>query len=306
MAAAQRIVSLLPSTTEIVCALGLREQLVGRSHECDYPAGVQSLPALTAARFDDGSSREIDGRVRNLVQRGLSVYDVDAAQLRALEPTLVLTQDQCKVCAASRDDLEAALRDWTGSAPELVSLEPATLGDVWNDITRVGQAAGVPERAEALRAELTDRVSEIGEKCGGIAPRPRVACVEWIEPLMSAGNWMPELVALAGGESLFGSAGAHSSYMEWDALRACDPDFLLVIPCGFDLARSRAEVSALQAQPGFSSLRAVRTQRVFLADGNAYFNRSGPRLVESLEILAEVLHPDRFGFGHEGSGWQRL
>lgn len=306
MTSRHRIVSLLPSTTEIACALGLREQLVGRSHECDYPLGIERLPACTTARFADGSSREIDDRVRDLVQRGLSVYDVDALLLQQLAPTLILTQDQCRVCAASLEDVEAALAEWTGSAPTVVSLEPATLGDVFGDITRVGDAAGVPERAAALRAELTDRVTEIGEKTGDVASRPSVACVEWIEPLMAAGNWMPELVALAGGRSLFGDVGQHSPYLQWEELRAADPDIVFVVPCGFDIERSRAEAPALEQYPGWSELRAVREGRVYVADGNAYFNRSGPRLVESLEILAELLHPDRFHFGHEGRGWQRL
>jgi iron complex transport system substrate-binding protein len=310
MADRHRIVSLLPSTTEIACALGLQDELVGRSHECDYPPGVASLPALTSARFRDGTSREIDDRVRELVERGLSVYDVNATLLRELEPSLVLTQDQCQVCAASLGDVEAALRDWTGSAPALVSLEPSTLGDVFEDISRVGDAAGVPERAASLRAELTLRVTQIGEQSGeqsgDLRPRPRVACVEWIDPLMAAGNWMPELVTLAGGDSLFGATGSHSPYMEWKNLRAADPDVVVIIPCGFDIERSRAEAEALSRLAGWKDLRAVADGRVYVCDGNAYFNRSGPRLVESLEILAELLHPGRFQFGHEGPGWQRL
>jgi iron complex transport system substrate-binding protein len=306
MSSADRIVSLLPSTTEIACALGLRDRLFGRSHECDYPEDVTRLPVCTAARFDDGTSRVIDDRVRDLVTRGLSVYEVNAEQLREIQPDLVLTQDQCRVCAASLEDVETALREWTGAKPRVLSLIPGALADVWNDIIRVGDAAGVPERARALCSELTERVTTIGEQTGGIPARPRVACIEWIDPLMGAGNWIPELVHLAGGEPLFGSTGAHSPMLEADALFSADPDVVLVVPCGFDIARSRKELPVLSGRPEWQALRAVREGRVFLADGNAYFNRPGPRLVETLEILAELLHPDRFSFGHEGAGWQRL
>jgi iron complex transport system substrate-binding protein len=305
MSEPQRIVSLIPSTTEITAALGMADALVGRSHECDYPPSVEALPVLTAARFDDGSSREIDDRVKELVERALSVYDVDAALLRELEPTLILTQDQCEVCAASLSDVEDAVGEWVGAKPAIVSLSPATLADVWRDIERIGASLGVPERAAAVVAGLTARLTAIGEISGAL-DRPSVACIEWFDPLMTGGNWMPELVALAGGDNLFGQPGAHSPWLEWDALGQADPDILLLIPCGFDLERNRAELPALQANPAWNTLRAVQQGKVFATDGNAYFNRPGPRLVESAEILAEILHPDQFHFGHEGIGWQRL
>ncbi len=304
--AEQRIVSLLPSTTEIACALGARDALVGRSHECDYPPGVEALPACTRPKFDDGTSREIDDRVKDLVRRGLSVYDVDAERLRKLAPTLILTQEQCEVCAASPKDIEAALGDWIGVQPAVVSLEPATLGDVWGDVARVGEALGLSERARALAADLAGRVSEVGESTGDIPDRPSVACIEWLDPPMAAGNWMPELVRLAGGRDLFGEDGAHSKWLEWEEIRAADPEILVLLPCGFDIARTRVELPALLSRPGWNQLQAVRRGRVHLTDGNAYFNRPGPRLVESLEILAEIFHPERFAFGHEGRGWERL
>jgi iron complex transport system substrate-binding protein len=296
-----RIASLLPSTTEIVCALGAGEQLVARSHECDFPPGVERLPAATSARLADGTSREIDDRVKDLVGRGLSIYDVDAELLRELAPTVVLTQDQCEVCAASVSDVEQALASWIGEAPRLVSLSPSTLGDVFGDVAHVGQALGLEARASACVTAWTERITSIGERSGAL-PRPRVACIEWIDPPMTAGNWVPELVALAGGEALLATAGAHSTWLDWEALREADPDVIIAMPCGFDLARTRLELSALEQRPGWSALRAVREGRVHLTDANAYFNRPGPRLVESTEILAEILHPDVFEFGHRGRG----
>ena len=302
---AHRIVSLLPSTTEIACALGFEGELVGRSHECDYPPSVVGLPVCTAPKFDvEGSSRQIDERVKDLVRRGLSVYDVDADKLRELAPTAILTQDQCHVCAASLDDVERALRDWLGAQPALVSLNPQTLGDAWGDLVRVGEALGEAERARRLSEQLADRLSQITEQVMRIKARPSVACVEWIDPLMAAGNWVPELVALAGGRNLFGETGAHSAWLSWEELRAADPDVIAVMPCGFGIARSRAELDALRSRPGWKELRAVRDGRVYLTDGNQYFNRPGPRLVESLEILAELLHPETLRFGHRGSGWE--
>ena len=308
--APRRIVSLLPSLTEIVCALGLADRLVGRSHECDHPADVAGLPPCTEPSFDaEGTSAELDDRVRTLVERGLSVYRVDADRLAAIEPDLVLTQDHCQVCAASLADVERALASWVGGAgpgPRVVSVAPATLGEVWQSIATVADACGAAERGRALRAELTERVTEIGERTGAQAPKPTVAIVEWLDPLMSGGNWMPELVALAGGRNLFGTAGAHSPWTTWDDLRRADPDVIVAIPCGFDLARTRRELDALTGRPGFAELRAARTGRVALADGNAYFNRSGPRLVESLEILAEILHPGAFAPVHRGAAWELL
>lgn len=301
----ERIASLLPSTTEIVCALGQGAALVGRSHECDYPPEVAALPALTEPKLDvRAASRAIDDRVKQLVREGLSVYRVDAERLRALAPSVVLTQEQCDVCAASPQDVEAALCTWTGGRPRVVSLAPQTLGDVWSDLVTVGTTLGVRERGEALARELAYRVTDVSERTQRIRPQPRVATIEWTEPLMAAGNWMPELVSLAGGANVFGETGRHSPWLAWQALRAADPDVLVVMPCGFDLARTRREMAPFAAQPGFGELRAVRAGRVYLTDGNQYFNRPGPRLVESLEILAEILHPDAFGSGHLGTGWE--
>jgi iron complex transport system substrate-binding protein len=303
----ERIVSLLPSLTEIACALGLRERLVGRSHECDFPPGVEALPACTEPKLSlQGASGEIDARVRALVREGLSVYRVDPERLRALRPDLILTQDHCEVCAASRRDVEAAVADWLGGAPRVLSVAPSTLAEVWASIAAVAETAGVPDDGRALAARLTERISAIGERAGAAGVRPRLACVEWLDPLMAAGNWMPELVALAGGRSVLGAPGAHAPTIAFDALAEADPDAILVLPCGFDLARTRAELPTLSERPGFAALRAARAGRVYAADGNQYFNRPGPRLVESLEILAEILHAERFDFGHAGRGYVRV
>ncbi len=300
-----RIVSLLPSATEIVCALGFEDQLVGRSHECDYPATVKRLPALTSPKFNpDGSSAAIDERVRKIIGDALSVYRVDADKLRELAPNIIVTQSQCEVCAVSIRDVENAVANWIGGPPpKIVSLAPFSLGDVLNDMGRVGLALGAGERAIAMVTALNRRMSDIAHEARA-ASRPRVACIEWIEPLMAAGNWMPELVEMAGGTNLFGTAGEHSPWMKFEELAAADPDLILVAPCGFDLARTAIEMPALTNRPEWTRLKAVRAGRVFLADGNQYFNRPGPRVAESLEILAELIHPELFRFGHEGPGWR--
>jgi iron complex transport system substrate-binding protein len=300
-----RIVSLIASSTEIVCALGFGEWLVGRSHECDYPGWVRGLPVCTAPKFAvDGTSYEIDQRVKAILAEGLSVYRVDAELLRELRPDVIVTQAQCEVCAVSLRDVEQAVCEWIDSRPSIVSLVPNALADVWRDIRAVATALGAAERGEKLVAALCDRIDAIVERAGALAHRPSVAVIEWIDPLMAAGNWMPELVAMAGGVNLFGRAREHSPWMTFVELVERDPDCILVIPCGFDIPRTRSEMSTLRARPEWRGLRAVREGRVALADGNQYFNRPGPRLVESLEILAEVLHPEAFDFGHKGRGWE--
>jgi iron complex transport system substrate-binding protein len=300
-----RIVSLIPSATEIVCALGFGQDLVGRSHECDFPEWVRRLPACTSPKFPiDGPSYEIDRRVKAILSAGLSVYRVDAEALRSLAPDVIVTQSQCEVCAVSLRDVEQAVCEWIDSRPRIVSLEPSALEDVWRDVATVAGALGAADRGEALVVRLRARVAAIAARAQRLDERPTVAVVEWIDPLMAAGNWMPELLDLAGATSLFSRAGEHSPWMSFDDLAASDPDWILVIPCGFDLARTRVQMAALHARPQWRQLRAVRHRRVALGDGNQFFNRPGPRLVESLEILAEILHAGEFDFGHRGRGWQ--
>src|SRR5262245_10509817 len=299
-----RIISLIASATEIVCALGFEDSLVGRSHECDFPESVKHLPACTEPKFNvHGTSAEIDERVKTLLRQALSVYRVDTDKLRQLRPDVIVTQVQCEVCAVSLNDVEQAVCSWVDSRPKIVSLAPNQLSDIWADIRRVAGALAASERGEALVQRLQERMKEIAERARGLTLRPTMACIEWMEPLMSAGNWMPELVDMAGGRMLFGVAGKHSPRLSWNELCAGDPAVIFVMPCGWDIIKSREEIASLTANPQWPTLRAVREGRVFLGDGNQYFNRPGPRLVESLEILAEVLHPEHFHFGHEKSGW---
>ncbi len=300
-----RVVSLLASGTETVVALGCGEWLVGRSHECDHPPWVRGLPAVTSPKFDvDVPSGDVDRRVKALVEQGVSVYRVDAAALDALAPDVIVTQTQCEVCAVSQRDVEAALDQVVRSRPKLVATEPNALADLWRDMRAIASALGVPERGVQLITRLQARMRGIAERTAGLGS-PSVACIEWIDPLMAAGNWTPELIAMAGARDVFGRPGEHAPPLAWEALREADPDAVFVTPCGFDLARTRAEMAALTRQPGWESLRAVRERRVFLGDGNAFFNRPGPRVAETLEILAEALHPGAFRYGHEGTGWER-
>jgi iron complex transport system substrate-binding protein len=296
-----RIVSLISSATEILCALGLGDRLVGRSHECDFPEWVKQLPVCTEPKFDvTGSSADIDRRVKESLRDSLSVYRVFPEVLQKLQPDLIVTQAQCDVCAVSYRDVEAAVCEMVGSRPRIVSLVPNCLADVWTDIRSVAEAAGVSAQGEALVADMQTRMEAISMRANHWGRKPTVACIEWIDPLMAAGNWMPELVAMGGGINLFGEAGKHSPWMSWDDLVRHDPDVIVVMPCGFDLSRTRAEMPSLTRREDWPRLKAVRNGRAFVTDGNAYFNRPGPRLVDALEMLAEAIVPGAFSFGHAG------
>jgi len=302
-----RIISLIASATEIVCALGFEDQLVGRSHECDYPLSIKQLPQCTSPKFNvEGTSYEIDQRVKAIVQDALSVYRVDSQILETLQPTHIITQSQCEVCAVSLKDVEQAVCELTSSKPTIVSLEPNSLADIWNDIQKVGDSLGASSRAEELIDNLQSRMDQIVQRTHWLQSNPTVAYIEWIEPLMAGGNWMPELIEMAGGVNLFGEAGKHSPWMTWDDLIAKDPDVIFASPCGFDIPRTLQEMHLLSNKPEWQTLKAVQQGRVFVADGNQYFNRPGPRVVESLEILAETIHPNVFHYGHEGAGWVRF
>jgi iron complex transport system substrate-binding protein len=298
----------LPSATEIVCALGFQDQLVGRSHECDYPPAVKNLPALTSPKFNpEGKSAEIDQRVKQILTDALAVYRVDADRLRSLRPGVIVTQSQCDVCAVSMREVEEAVAQWVGGPPpKIVSLAPYGLDDVFADMERVAEALGARERGAEVIGALRRRMAAIASRAEAATARPGVACIEWIDPLMAAGNWMPEMVAMAGGRNLFGVAREHSPWMKIEELvaRNAEIDVILIAPCGFDMERTAAELPVLRQRREWSELKAVREGRVYIADGNQYFNRSGPRIVESLEILAEILHPELFDFGHRGAGWR--
>lgn len=302
-----RVVSLLPSATEIAVAVGLGDLLFGRSHECDFPPFVQALPVCTSTKLEKGlTSLQIDDRVQAIVRQGLSVYAVDAALLRSLKPDVILTQSQCAVCAVTPADLEEALGDWVGTAPTLLSLAPDDLGDVWGDLRRVGDAVDARPAADAAVERLQARLEALRARPSRWADRPTVAAIEWIDPLMAAGNWVPELIRLAGGEPLFATPGQHSPWLQWDALVTADPDVIIMMPCGYQIPQTMADLAPLTEREGWRDLAAVRNGRVFVADGHHFFNRPGPRLVESAEIIAEMLDEERTMFDHQGSGWVKL
>lgn len=302
-----RLLPLISSATEIVHALGLGAFQVGRSHECDYPPVVASLPVCTRPAIPvSGSSGEIDRLVKDRVASALSVYEVDSDCIRRLRPTHIITQTQCKVCAVSLEDVERALQNEIATDAHVISLEPYALRDLWQDIRRVASACKCDTAGEELIMVLKHRMLLIEAHAKTASERPRVAAIEWLDPLMAGGNWVPELIEMAGGENLFGTAGQHSPWMTWEQLGASDPDIIAALPCGFDLERTRHEMHWLTDREGWSELRAVRTGRVFVCDGNQFMNRPGPRLVESLEIMAEMLHPTMFEPTFEHVGWERL
>ncbi len=293
-----RIVSLISSGTEILFALGLGKQVVAVSHECDFPPAACELPRATRSWIDSSRmSDEIDRQVKERLSSGQSLYDIDADLVCRLAPDLIVTQAQCDVCAVRYESVLELVR----SRPELantsvLALNPQSLSEVLFDIVSIARAANVEMAGERLQKGLQARIDAVSTKTVRLEvnQRPRVVCIEWVQPLMAAGNWTPELIALAGGESGLAKAGQHSEYVSWEDIREFDPEVLLVAPCGFDLARSTDEARQLRSHPDFAELTAIRNARAFVIDGNAYLNRSGPRLVESLEIVAHLIHPELF------------
>jgi iron complex transport system substrate-binding protein len=308
-----RIVSLISSATEILYLLDLGERVVGVSHECDYPSDVAAKPRLTRSLIESAaSSRAIDDQVRGLAGRQSALYEIDVEALAALEPELIVTQAQCDVCAVRYEDVMAAVRDTPRLRDAAVlALNPTSLLDVLEDIKRVGKATGKELDATLQSGMALMRVAGVQIKALA-QPRetvPRVVCLEWIDPPMVAGNWMPELVRSAGGDpGGLARDRRHSAYADWRQIVEFDPQVVVIMPCGFDLERTIAEAQVLAGVPGWSELSAVRAGRVFAADGNAYFNRSGPRLVDSLEILAHLFHPELFPppIAAPQQAWRRL
>lgn len=295
----ERIASLLASATEILYGLGLGDKVVAISHECDFPPEAASKPRVTGTRIAaDASSVEIDRQVAQRVAAGEPIYYVDAEVLASVRPDLIVTQVQCAVCAVSPEDVRRALQGHDVlKNTAVVTLNATTLDEIFEDILRVGEAAGCSAEAQAYVTGLRKRVEVVRANAVSAAAthRPRVVCVEWIDPVMVAANWMPELIELAGGQCGLTSAGAQSGYTDWDDVVAFDPEVMVVMPCGFDLTRTLEEARELRKLGKWSKLTAVRTGRVYAVDGNAYFNRSGPRIVDSLEILAALIHPTVFG-----------
>jgi iron complex transport system substrate-binding protein len=299
-----KIVSLLPAATEIVCALGLEQNLVGRSHECDFPDSVKQLPVCSEANFPDNlSSAAIDVKVKEILADALSVYTVNRDEVKRLAPDVVITQAQCEVCAVSLQEVEEALENYLDKEARIISLQPNSLDEIFNDIKTVAAALSVAENGDAIVEELQERVDIIRHKLKFSESKPTVACIEWLEPMMLSGNWLPELVNIAGGTNILTEPGKHSPYVQWEDLRLQNPEVIIIMPCGFSVERTLKEVNILLQLPGFNEMKAVKNNRVYIADGNQYFNRPGPRIVDSVEILAEIIHPKQFIFGYEGNGW---
>lgn len=272
---------------------------MGRSHECDYPDSVQDVPVVTEATYEsEGDSAAINDAVQEQVQAGLSLYEVDLERLRALEPDLIVTQDQCEVCAVSLPELEAQIGDWTGGAPEIVSMQPHTLKEILDEALRLARAMEALDSAMEVLANLETGLRVLRNQIGvdrttNPQSLPSVACVEWLEPLMVAGHWMPDVVEMAGGRPVLGTSGEPTQSVTWADLRDADPDLLALMPCGFTIDETRRDLHYLTDRPGWDDLSAVQNWDVALLDGNAYFNRPGPRLYRAIEVLASALYPDQ-------------
>jgi len=300
----KRIISLLPAATEIICALGLSDNLVGRSHECDYPESVKSLPICSDAKFLPGAnSAQIDQQVKEILTEALSIYEIDKDLIQSLKPDVIITQAQCEVCAVSLKDVEKALSNLVNAETKIISLEPNTLADIFREIKEISVILEVEEAGNTLIEDLEERIDLIKHKLKFFPAKPKVALIEWLSPIMVAGNWIPELVEIAGGTPLLAENGKHSPFVEWQEIYDANPDILIVTPCGFSIARTLQEIDLLLNLPGWRDLEAVKNNRVYIADGNAYFNRSGPRIVDTIEILAEIITPKYFNYGYEGEGW---
>lgn len=289
-----RVASLLPSATEMVCfAAGDSAPLVGVTHECDFPKGVENLPKLTASKIDHHTmtSSEIDEAVGKLSDAG-SIYALDAKLLEELSPDLVVTQGLCEVCAVSESVVEEAVAG-IENRPDILSLNPTSLGEVLEDSVRIGEALGRGDEARSKISASRERLSRVEETVSG-KERPRVGCIEWLDPPFSAGHWVPEMVELAGGEDVFAVPGEASRRMEWGEILEASPEVLVLMPCGFDVERTMEEVHVLAEKPGWKNIPAVENERVWVVDANSYFSRPAPRLVDGVEILAEIFHPESF------------
>jgi iron complex transport system substrate-binding protein len=290
-----RICSLLPGATEIACALGLADEIVGVSHECDFPAAVQAKPVMVRSRIDSTTtgSGEIDRQVGDLLRSKQSLYALDEELFKDSEPDIILTQGLCDVCALDYNDVVQAARSLPKD-PRIVSLDPHCLSDILNDVLRIGEATHRTRQAESLVQELKGRIKAVRDRTTGSVSRPRVACLEWFDPLYVAGHWVPEIVEIAGGNDILGTAGEPSAKIAWDAVIAAMPEILILMPCGFDLQRAVRESSLLKNRPGWQTLPAVKDGRVFAVSGADYFSRPGPRLIDGLKILSQLVHPELF------------
>ena len=301
-----RIATLLPSATEIVCALGLADRIVGVTHECDYPPEIRGRPRVVRAKIDSAAltSAEIDAQVARALSEGQSLYEIDADALRASRPDLLITQDLCDVCALPGDDIESIAHALPGP-PNVLRLHPHSLADILGDILSVGEATGRAAEARRVVAGLRARIARVEASARGRV-RPRVCCLEWTDPPFCAGHWVPEMVALAGGEDVIGRAGRPSFRVEWAAIAAANPEVVVLMPCGYSLEQARREGVALAARPEWRALVATAAGRVYATDANAFFSRSGPRVVDGVEILGAMLHPEAAAWTTPPGSWAAL
>jgi iron complex transport system substrate-binding protein len=290
-----RICSFLPSATEIVYTLGLGDQLCGVTRACDYPAEARAKPIVVRSILDEQglSSADIDRIVKEHARNGQSVYHIDMEALRAADPDLILTQELCDVCAVGYQDVLTQIKDLPKTA-QVVSLNPTSLEDVLRDMLTVGEVTGTSERAQAAVAALRQRIDTVRQRAAQAATRPRVFCLEWMNPLFVSGHWIPEMVEIAGGTDGIGHHGTPSTQITWERVRAYQPEVVILMPCGADVAQTLSELHYLRALPGWSELPAVRHSRVYAVNASAYFSRSGPRLVDGLELLAQIIQPELF------------
>ena len=302
-----RICSLLPSATEILFSLGLGDQLVAVTHECDYPTEAARLPSATHSALDQmgRSSREIHRHVSRARHEGSSIYYLDQKLLEKLDPDLILTQELCQVCAVSYSEVRKAVRLLEGER-KVVSLEPTTLEGVLETIERVGQLTGVADRAAQLLEKLRERICRVKLEVDGTPSRPRVLAMEWLDPPFAGGHWVPEMIRLAGGDDKLGREAKPSFEVSWENIASYDPEVVILMPCGFDLERTVSESRQTPPPEQWFHLTAIRQRQMYAVDGSAYFSRPGPRLVDGLEILAEILHPERFPRRSSSRAWKRL
>ena len=301
----KKIVTLIPSATEIVAFLGKKDLIVGRSHECDYPKDLSRIIKLTSPKINvEGKSGEIHKQINEILENSLSVYKVDIKELKKLEPDIVVTQAHCEVCAVSLSEVEEIVTKHLNEKTKIISLQPNTLSEVFDDIRKVAKGLNLDQKtSENLIKPLEQRVKNIQIKSLNQKKRT-VACIDWIEPLMAAGNWIPEMVKISGGEDIFGKSGKDSHWIRFDEIKSYDPEIIIFLPCGYNIEKTKDEVENLLIKENkWSNLKAFNDKEFFVVDGNQFFNRPGPRLVESLEIFAEIIHPNLFNFNHKQSGW---
>jgi iron complex transport system substrate-binding protein len=307
MSTPQRIVSFLPSATEIACALGLGDRLVGVTHECDYPEEVKGKPVVVrnALPIEQMSQKEIDVAVSERMRQGKSLYEIDEQLLRQLEPDLILTQDLCQVCAPSGNEVSQVLRALP-KVPEILWLTPRSIAEIEDNVRSLGMATGHSREAEALIERGRARLKKIKTVTENLEQRPRVFCMEWVDPVYTSGHWVPEMVRIAGGVDELGKEGADSVRISWEEVVRYQPEVLVVMPCGFNLAQVVEQTPRLFDYPGWSQLPAVQNGRVYAVDANSFFARPGPRVVEGTELLAHLIHPSQFDWISKTPAFKRL